>query len=87
MRHRLTFRGLPVAQNALEPCDQALGKFNLIVSNPPYIPTGDIPGLDVSVKDYEPHEALDGGTDGSGFLSGHCREFQRRPDQKWYAGL
>ena len=67
MPHRLTFRGLTVAQNALEPCDQALGKFNLIVSNPPYIPTGDIPGLDVSVKDYEPHEALDGGTDGLDF--------------------
>ena len=67
VRHRLTFRGLPVAQNALEPCDQALGKFNLIVSNPPYIPTGDIPGLDVSVKDYEPHLALFGGEDGLKF--------------------
>lgn len=67
VRHRLTFRGLTVSQNALEPCDQALGKFNLIVSNPPYIPTGDIPGLDVSVKDYEPHVALDGGADGLDF--------------------
>ena len=30
----------------------------------PYIPTGDISGLDHSVKDFEPHMALDGGTDG-----------------------
>ena len=39
----------------------------MIVCNPPYIPTGDIPGLDSSVKDYEPHMALDGGEDGLTF--------------------
>lgn len=37
------------------------------MSNPPYIPTGDIEGLDHSVKDYEPHMALDGGADGLDF--------------------
>ena len=41
--------------------------FELIVSNPPYIPTGDIPGLDPSVRDYEPLIALDGGADGLDF--------------------
>jgi release factor glutamine methyltransferase len=38
--------------------------FDLIVSNPPYIPSGDIASLDRSVRDYEPHLALDGGADG-----------------------
>ena len=40
------------------------GPFDVIVSNPPYIPSGDIPGLESGVRDYEPHLALDGGADG-----------------------
>ncbi len=39
-------------------------RFNVIVSNPPYIPTADIVGLQKEVKEYEPHLALDGGEDG-----------------------
>lgn len=38
--------------------------FDLIVSNPPYIPAGDIVGLMKDVKDFEPTSALDGGADG-----------------------
>lgn len=38
--------------------------FDLVVSNPPYIPSGDIPGLDPEVRDHDPHLALDGGLDG-----------------------
>ena len=38
--------------------------FDLIVSNPPYIPTADIETLDMEVRDYDPRGALDGGNDG-----------------------
>jgi len=40
------------------------GQFDIILSNPPYIPSGDIPGLDPEVAAFEPLGALDGGTDG-----------------------
>jgi release factor glutamine methyltransferase len=38
--------------------------FDLIVSNPPYIPSGEIAALQPEVRDYEPRQALDGGADG-----------------------
>jgi release factor glutamine methyltransferase len=38
--------------------------FDIILANPPYIPTGFIPSLEPGVRDYEPHTALDGGPDG-----------------------
>ena len=39
-------------------------RYDMILSNPPYIPTADISGLMPEVRSYEPHLALDGGTDG-----------------------
>ncbi len=45
----------------LEPLD---GTFDLIVSNPPYIPEAEIAALDPEVKDHDPHLALSGGGDG-----------------------
>ena len=40
------------------------GGFDLVVSNPPYIPTPDIAALAAEVRDHDPRAALDGGPDG-----------------------
>src|SRR6185369_14768865 len=42
-------------------------RFDVVVSNPPYIPAKDIENLQPEVRDYEPRPALDGGSDGLDF--------------------
>ena len=42
-------------------------RFDLIVSNPPYIPSADLDSLQPEVRDFEPRAALDGGADGLAF--------------------
>lgn len=44
--------------------DAGSGFFDIVLSNPPYIPSADIPGLMADVAEYEPVSALDGGEDG-----------------------
>ena len=45
-----------------------VGKYDLIVSNPPYIPSKDIKNLSKDIINYEPLIALDGGFDGLGLI-------------------
>ena len=66
-RNGLNARVTCLSVDALEPPSSSLWDFDAIVCNPPYIPSGDIAGLEVSVRDYEPREALDGGPDGLDF--------------------
>lgn len=44
--------------------DRIEGRFHLIVSNPPYIPSGGVAALQAEVRDFDPRRALDGGADG-----------------------
>ena len=78
-RSGLLGRVTPMPADALEPPTRQLGEFDCIVCNPPYIPAQDIETLDVSVRDYEPHMALDGGEDGL--------EFYRAISENWREAL
>ena len=58
-------------------------KFDMIVSNPPYIPSSEIATLDKEVKNYDPHCALDGGPDG---MTSYRRIAQIVPDMLFSGG-
>ena len=66
-RNGLNARVTCMSVNALEPPSSALWDFDVIACNPPYIPTDVIDTLDISVREYEPRMALDGGEDGLDF--------------------
>lgn len=53
------------------------GRFNLIVCNPPYVKSGEIPMLQREVREFEPKIALDGGTDGLDFYRRLAKEVKK----------
>lgn len=75
--NKVSSRAICVEADALAEPSPMMARFDLIVSNPPYIPAGDIAGLDVSVRDYEPMMALDGGDDGLIFYRSICEKWRK----------
>lgn len=59
------------------------GPFDLVVANPPYIPTGDIAGLAPEVRDFDPRSALDGGADGLDVYREIAKDLVRVVPEGW----
>ncbi len=66
-RNGLIGRAVACQADALAQPNPLLRDFDVIAANPPYIPSSDCETLDVSVRDFEPRLALDGGGDGLDF--------------------
>ena len=73
--NRLSGRVRCVRADALQPAFPFLGKYDMIVSNPPYVTGAEMEVLPPSVRDYEPHLALYGGEDGLDFYRSIAKNF------------
>lgn len=76
-RNHLSGKVTCVQADALAKPSTFLGKFDLIISNPPYITSQEMLELPISVKKYEPHLALHGGDDGLVFYRAIAQNYQQ----------
>ena len=75
LHNLLTIRALTNVVDVVQPPPENMGKYNVIVCNPPYIPTAELQNLDPEVK-REPQIALDGGRDGLDFYRAISKNYK-----------
>ena len=75
--NKMTGRVSCIQADALSPAPAFLGKFDMIVSNPPYITGDEMAELPASVKEFEPHLALFGGRDGLDFYRSIAKHYTK----------
>lgn len=79
-RNGVADRAVFLESNGLSGVDQS---FDVLISNPPYIRTVDLPGLDIEVREHDPMLALDGGSDGLDVYRSMATELIRVVPDGW----